>query len=103
MLDENQMIHPGRPGDDGDAALDAALAAADEDMLSAISNGLDLDIGLARILEDLGGSSATRPGIQAPAYPEEDRRNRTPPFPGIRLPPIHTRGTDAAPSPTWRS
>ncbi len=75
MLNENQVIHPGKPGDDGDAALDAAFAAADEDMLAAISNGLDLDIGLARILEDLGGSPATRPGIQAqvPAWPGEDR------------------------------
>jgi len=74
MLDENQMIHPGRPGDDGDAALDAALAAADDDMLSAISSGLDLDMGLARILGDLGGSPAARPGSQAPADPGEDRR-----------------------------
>jgi hypothetical protein len=71
MLNENQMIHPGKPGDDGDPALSAALAAADEDMLSAISDGLDLDIGLARILKDLGGSPATRPGI--PAWPGEDR------------------------------
>lgn len=67
MLDENQVMHPGRPGDDGDAALDAALAAADDDLLAAISGGLDLDVGLARILKDLGGSSAARPGIQAPA------------------------------------
>ena len=44
MLNENQMIHPSKSGDDSDAALDAALAAADEDMLSGISNGLDLDI-----------------------------------------------------------
>ena len=74
MLDENQMIHPGRSGDDGDAALDAALAAADEDLLAAISNGLELDIRLARILKDLGGSSA-RLGIQAqaPASPGNDR------------------------------
>jgi hypothetical protein len=74
MLDENQMVHPGRPGDDGDAALDAALAAADDDMLSAISNGLDLDMGLARILGDLGGSPAAPQDIRAPAYPGEDRR-----------------------------
>ena len=69
------MIHPGKPGDDGDPALGAALAAADEDMLSAISDGLDLDIGLARILKDLGGSPATGPGVQAqvPAWPGEDR------------------------------
>jgi hypothetical protein len=75
MLNVNQMTYSGKPGDDGDAALDAAFAAADEDMLSAISNGLDLDTGLARILEDLGGSPATRPGIQAqvPAWPGEDR------------------------------
>ena len=75
MLNENQMIHPGKPGDDGNAALDDALTAADEDMLSAISNDLDLDSGLARILQDLDGSPGTRPGIQAqvPAYPAEDR------------------------------
>ncbi len=97
MLDENQMIHPGRSGDDGDAALDAALAAADEDMLSAISNGLDLDIGLARILEDLGGSSVTRPGIQAPAYPGEDRRRPDATIPQNPFPPIRTRDTGAAP------
>ncbi len=97
MLDENQMIHPGRPGDDGDAALDTALAAADEDMLSAISNGLDLDIGLARILEDLGGSSATRPGIQAPVYPEEDSRRPDATISRNPFPPIRTRGTGAAP------
>ena len=49
MLDENQMIQPGRSGDDRDAALDTALAAADEDMLTAICNGLDLDRGLAQV------------------------------------------------------
>jgi len=91
MLDENQMIHPGRPGDDGDAALDAALAAADQDMLSAISNGLDLDTGLAGVLGDLGGSPAARPVTPAPAHPEEDRR-----IPDAVTPPIHARGTDAA-------
>src|ERR1700751_5815651 len=67
MLDENQVIHPGRSGDDGDAALDAALAAADDDLLAAISNGLDLDQGLARMLEDLGGSPAAHSGTQEPA------------------------------------
>ena len=95
MLDENQMIHPGRPADDGDAALDAALAAADQDMLSAISNGLDLDIGLARILQDLDGPPAVRPDIPAPARPGQDRRipdavSRTP---SSR---IHPQGADAA-------
>jgi hypothetical protein len=95
MLDENQMVHPGRSGDDGDAALDAALAAADDDMLSAISDGLDLDLGLARILGDLGGSSAARPGIQPPAYPGEDRRIPDVPSrnPSSR---IHGQGADAA-------
>ena len=74
MLDENQMIHPGRSGDAA-AELDAALVAADEDMLSAISDGLDLEAGLARILKELGGPSATRPPIPAPApYPDDDRR-----------------------------
>src|SRR5215831_13220022 len=97
MLDENQMIRPGRSGDDGDAALDVALAAADEDMLSAISNGLDLDLGLAGILEDLGGSSATRPGIQAPAYPEEDRRGPDATISRNPFSLIRTRDTGAAP------
>jgi hypothetical protein len=96
MLDENQMVHPGRSGDDGDAALDAALAAADQDMLSAISNGLDLDIGLARILGDLGGSPAAHPGIQAPAYPGEDRRRPDAAISRDRSSRIHTQGADAA-------
>lgn len=98
MLNENQMIRPGKPGDDGAAALDAALAVADDDMLSAISNGLDLDMGLARILEDLGGSSATRPGIQAqaPAYPGEDRRIPDAAISRNLSARIHIRGADAA-------
>ena len=98
MLNENQMIHPRKWGDDGDAALDAALAAADDDMLAAISNGLDLDMGLARVLGDLGGSPATRPCLQAqvPAYPGEDRGI---PDAAISRDPssrIHPRGADAA-------
>ena len=95
MLDENQVVHPGRSGDDGDAALDAALAAADQDMLSAISNGLDLDLGLARILGDLGGSPAARPGILAPAYPGEDRR-RPDAISRDRSSRMHAQGADAA-------
>jgi len=66
------MIDSGRSGDDADAALDAALAAADEDMLAAIGNRLDPDVGLARILKDLGGSSAARRGLQAPEHPGKD-------------------------------
>ena len=75
MAYEDQMIHPGKSGDDGDAALDAALAAADKDMLAAISNGHDLDAGLARVLQDLDRSPTARPGIQerAPAYPGKDQ------------------------------
>jgi hypothetical protein len=96
MLDENQMVHPSRPGDDGDTALDAALAAADQDMLSAISDGLDLDIGLARILGDLGGSPAARPGIGVPAYPGEDRRRPDAAISRIPSSRIHTQGADAA-------
>ena len=92
------MIDPGRLGDDGDVALDAALAAADEDMLAAISDRLELDIGLARILKDLGGSSAAHPGSQAPApaYPRKDRR--IPDAASSRNPSrrIHTAGADAA-------
>ena len=98
MLNENQMIHLGKPGDDGDAALGAALAAADEDMLSAISNGLDLDMGLARMLEDLGGSSAARRGIPAPApaYPGEDRGRPDATISRTPSSRIHPRGADAA-------
>lgn len=97
MLDENQMILPGLSGDGGDAALGAALAAADEDMLSAISDGLDLDTGLARILEDLGGSPATRLGNQASAYPEEDSRRPDAAISQNPFPLIRTRETGAAP------
>jgi hypothetical protein len=90
MLDENQTIHPGRSGDDGDAALDAALAAADEDMLAAISIGVDSDAGLARILQDLGGAPSARPGIQtqAPAW--------APLFPAIHLSGLALQDADAA-------
>jgi len=38
--------------DNGDAALDAALAATDESMLTAINSKLDLAGGMARILRD---------------------------------------------------
>jgi hypothetical protein len=68
---------PGRHEDDDDAALDAALTAADEDMLAVISAGLDLDKGLARIfkdlhaLKDLHEPSDDRPAVQAPSHPEE--------------------------------
>ena len=98
MLDENQMIHPGRSGDSGDAALDAALAAADEDLLSAISNGLDLDMGLARILGTWVDHRRLARASQAPAHPEADRRiTGRHHFPRIHLLRIHTRGTGASP------
>lgn len=92
MPDENQMIHPGKTRDDGDAALDAALAAADDDMLAAISGGLDLDVGLARILKDLGGSSTARPGIpaQASASPGTNRA-----LPDTSMSRDPSRGADA--------
>ena len=90
------MTDPGRFGDDGDVALDAALAAADEDMLAAIGNRLELDIGLARILKDLGGSSATHPGIQAPAYPGKDRRIADATSSANPSRRIHTGSADAA-------
>jgi hypothetical protein len=95
MIDENQMIHPDTSGDDGDTALDAALAAADKDMLAAISSGLDLDVGLARILKDLGGSSAAHPGIQAQAPADPGKDQGRPDTATSRDP---SRGTDAAAS-----
>jgi hypothetical protein len=95
-VSENQMTDPGRFGDDGDVALDAALAAADEDMLAAIGNRLELDVGLARLIKDPGGSSATHPGTQAPAYSGKDRR--IPDATSSRNPSrrIHTGSADAA-------
>jgi hypothetical protein len=90
------MIDPGRSGDGGDVALDAALAAADEDLLAAISNGFDLDIGLARVLNDLGGSPATRPGVRAPERPEKDRRRPGAAISPDPFPPIRTAGAGAA-------
>src|SRR5215469_7818817 len=94
MLSEDQMIHPGVSGEDGGAALDAALAAADEDMLSAISNGLDLDTGLARILGNPGGSP--RPDIQAQVHPGEDRGIPDAAISRNQPPRTHTRDADTA-------
>lgn len=85
-VSENQMIDPGRSGDEGDAALDAALAAADKDLLAAISNGFDLDIGLARVLKDLGGSSASAPASRHRSVLGKTGGDRAPPFPRIRFP-----------------
>jgi hypothetical protein len=93
-VDDNQMTDPGRSGDDGDVALDAALAAADEDLLAAISDGFDLDIGLARVLNELGGSPGTRPGTRAPGHPEKDRKRPGTAMSQDPFPPIRTR--DAA-------
>jgi hypothetical protein len=53
MLDGSPIIPSGDPGDDADAALWTALAAADDDMLAAITDRLDLDTGLARVFKDL--------------------------------------------------
>jgi hypothetical protein len=99
MAYENQMIHSGKSGDDGDAALDAALAAADEDTLAAIRNGVNLDAGLARILQDLGEAPTARPSIHshAPVYPGKDQTIPWAPlFPGIRLPGLTPPDADAA-------
>jgi hypothetical protein len=96
MLNENQMIHLGRSGDDRDAVPDAALAAADEDMLSAISNRLDLDVGLARVIRDLGGSSATRAESQPPACAGEGRRILDASIYQDRSSRIYTKDPDAA-------
>lgn len=50
MIDRNHDPGPGGTGDQGDAELDAMLAAADDSMLADISARLDLDAGLAAIL-----------------------------------------------------
>jgi serine/threonine protein kinase len=64
--------------DNGDAALDAALAAADEGMLAAISSNLDLDGGLDRILENPPPHAAGRfsAGSQLAGYRLEERIGR---------------------------
>lgn len=71
---DNSTIDPGKTKDDSDAALDAALVAADEDMLATISNGLDLDRGLAHLLKERRKSSAARQGTQAPVPVGKDWR-----------------------------
>jgi serine/threonine protein kinase len=64
--------------DNGDAALDAALAAADQGMLAAISSNLDLDGGLDRILENPPPHAAGRfsAGSQMAGYRLEERIGR---------------------------
>jgi len=64
--------------DNGDAALDAALAAADQGMLAAISSNLDLDGGLDRILENPPPHAAGRfsAGSQLAGYRLEERIGR---------------------------
>ena len=70
-------------GDDGDVALDAALAAADEDMLAAISDRLELDIGLAdpqgpgRIISGSPGQPGTGTGVSR-ERPENTGRRQFP-------------------------
>jgi serine/threonine protein kinase len=64
--------------DNGDAALDAALVAADQGMLAAISSNLDLDGGLDRILENPPPHAAGRfsAGSQMAGYRLEERIGR---------------------------
>jgi len=74
MADDAMRIDPGTPGDDGDAALDAAFAAADEGMLVAISDALDLEGRLAQILQkakDLAEPEAAWPATPQGASAEE--------------------------------
>jgi hypothetical protein len=82
----------GQAGDDSDAALDAALGAADDDMLTAVSRGLDLDKGMARILKDLPAAAGTCPDAQGPACPageaslaaaDQSKRMESPPADGL--------------------
>lgn len=77
MLDGSPIIPSGDPGDDADAALWTALAAADDDMLTAITNRLDLDTGLARVFKDLDSLSVARACTQEPAQPGDTRTRDT--------------------------
>ncbi len=52
-MDRGNMHQPEYAGDQGDADLDAMLAAAEDRLLAAIRDRLDLDAGLAEIIGDL--------------------------------------------------
>src|SRR5262249_43166298 len=95
-VDDNQMTDPGRSGDDGDVALDAALAAADEDLLAAISDGFDLHIGLARVRNERGGSPGTGPGPRPPGHLGKARKSLGTAMSRDPFPPIRTRDAGAA-------
>ena len=49
-IDDEGAVPVSPGGDRGDAALDAAFAAANAGMVAAIRRGFDLDAGLARII-----------------------------------------------------
>jgi hypothetical protein len=61
---------PRAAGDNGEAALDAALAAADEAMLDAISSKLDLAAGMTQILSELKDGSLRGRAAAAAGEPE---------------------------------
>jgi hypothetical protein len=86
---KRSMVDPGRA--DGDAELDALLAATDDGMLTAIMESLDLDTGLARIPGSLAQSTTHAAGQGAAG--SRERKLEAVPSPGNASPGnSHRRG-----------
>jgi hypothetical protein len=81
MRDKRSRIDPGKADDDSDRELDAVLTAADEGMLTTITESLNLDAGFAQITGLRATSTAAAAG-QAAGRP----RGRTPETPQQPIP-----------------
>ena len=66
-IDDEGAVPVSPGGDGGDAALDAAFAAANAGMVAAIRRGFDLDAGLARIIGAPSQVEIRSPGSPAGA------------------------------------
>ena len=73
-MDTGDTYSPGYTGDQSDTALDAVVAAAEDQLLAAVCASLDLETGLARII---GNPPRARRLSGSPGSPEW--RARSPP------------------------